>query len=191
MTLADCTEDRVCWHLHVLQNHGTGRRAVKTKFVLLLAGRYTGPATFDDEGGELLAINFRKDDEEVGKATVGDPHLLAGEHEAAVRLTYCARLGAERVGAGAGFAQAVRADHLAGHKLRQILLFLFFGAEHEDRRDGEIALGAHSGAERRVSRELLGDHDGRDLVEVDSAVRFRNVRSEQPERAALGEQTCD
>ena len=70
--------------------------------------------------GELLAVDLGEDDEDVGEAAVGDPHLLAVQHEAAVGLPR--RLGprAERVGPGAGLAQRVGADDLAGDEPRQV-----------------------------------------------------------------------
>ena len=88
VALADFAEHRVGRHLHVLQNHGRGRRAVQAHLVLFLAARHARPGALDDERGELLAVDLRKDDEDVGKAAVGDPHLLAGEDEAAVRLPH-------------------------------------------------------------------------------------------------------
>ena len=35
---------------------------------------------------EVLAVDLGEDDEDVGEAAVGDPHLLAVQHEAAVGL---------------------------------------------------------------------------------------------------------
>ena len=42
----------------------------------------------DDEGGEVLAVHLGEDDEDVGEAAVGDPHLLA------VQRRSCRRAGA-------------------------------------------------------------------------------------------------
>src|SRR5208282_3929799 len=64
-------------HLAILQKHRRGGAAMDAHLVLFIAGLAAGEILFNDESGELLAIHFRKDDEEVGKAAVGDPHLLA------------------------------------------------------------------------------------------------------------------
>jgi hypothetical protein len=59
---------------------------VEAHLVLFAAARDT-EAPFDDEGGESVALNLGKDDEDVGEAAVRDPELLAGDPEAAVRLS--------------------------------------------------------------------------------------------------------
>ena len=100
--------------------------------MLFLAGADAREAALDDEGGELLAVDLGEDDEDVGEAAVGDPHLLAVQDEAAVRLPRRPRARAERVGPGAGLAERVGADDLAGHEPRQVLLLLLLGAEAED-----------------------------------------------------------
>ena len=43
-----------------------------------------GKAALDDEGGELLAVDLREDDEDVGESAVRDPHLLAVERVTAI-----------------------------------------------------------------------------------------------------------
>ena len=92
--------------------------------VFFLAVADAGKAAFDEEGGELLAVDLGEDDEEVGEAAVGDPHLLAAEREAAVGMPGRARLRAERIRAGARLAQRICADHLAADEPRQVLRLL-------------------------------------------------------------------
>ena len=121
VSLADLAEQVLRGHLHVLQNDRRRRRAVQAHLVLFLAARHAAERALDDEGGEVLAVDLGEDDEDVGEAAVGDPHLLAVQDEAAVGLSRRARLRAERVGAGARFAEAVGADDLAGHQPRQVL----------------------------------------------------------------------
>ena len=152
VALADLAEHVLGRHLDVLEDHRRRRRAVQAHLVLLLAAAHAGPGALDDEGGEVLAVDLGEDDEEVGEAAVGDPHLLARQHEAAVGLPHRARLGAERVRPRPGLAQAVGADVLAGDQAGQVLLLLRFGAEHVDRQDGEVGLRAEGGAERRAAR---------------------------------------
>ena len=88
VALADLAEHGVGRHLDVLQDHRRRRGAVQAELVLFLAARHAGPLAFDDEGGEVLAVDLGEHDEDVGEAAVGDPHLLAGEHEAAVGLLH-------------------------------------------------------------------------------------------------------
>ena len=81
-------------------------------------------AALDDEGGEVLAVDLGKYDEDVGEAAVGNPHLLACEREPAVGQPNRTRGGAERIRSRARLAQRIRADHLAGNELRKIASFL-------------------------------------------------------------------
>ena len=113
--------------------------------MLFLAARHAGPFAFDDEGGEVFAVNLGKDHEDVGEAAVGDPHLLARHDEAAIGLPDCPRLRPHRIRAGAGFAEAIGADDLTGNEARQVLLLLRLGAEHVDRQNGEVGLRAEGG----------------------------------------------
>ena len=80
VALADLAEHVVGRHPRVLQQDRRRRRAVQAHLVLFLAGADAGKRALDDERGELLAVDLREDDEQVGEAAVGDPHLLAVEH---------------------------------------------------------------------------------------------------------------
>src|SRR5207245_10655184 len=86
-SLADLAEHVFGRHLDVLEDQRRRRRAVQTHLVLFLAALHAERA-LDEERGELLAVDLRKDDEQIGEAAVGDPHLLAVDHEAAVRLAH-------------------------------------------------------------------------------------------------------
>ncbi len=81
----------------VLEDQRRGRRAVQAHLVLFVAGADSLEPALDDEGGEVLAVDLRKDDEDVGEAAVGDPHLLAGQREPAVWQPNRARGRAERI----------------------------------------------------------------------------------------------
>ena len=133
MTLADLAEQVLRRHVHVLEDHRRRRRAVQAHLVFFLAAGDAAERALDDERGELLAVHFREDDEHVGEAAVGDPHLLAVQHEAAVGLPCGARLRAQRVRAGTGFAQRVGADQLTRQQPGQVLLLLDLGAEQIER----------------------------------------------------------
>ena len=152
--------------------------------MLFLAARDAGKRALDDEGGEVLAVDLGEDDEDVGEAAVGDPHLLAVQHEAAVRLSRGRRLCAERVRSGSRLAEAVRADDFAGHQLRQIFALLRIRAEERQRQDREIRLRAEGRREGRGPRHPLAHNHRRDLVELHAAVLFGDVDREKSQLAA-------
>ena len=81
VALADLAEDVVGRHLDVLKKDRGRRRAVQAHLVLFLPAPDARKRPFDDERREQLAVHFREHDEEVGEAAVGDPHLLAVQHE--------------------------------------------------------------------------------------------------------------
>ena len=97
VTLPDLAEQVRGRDLRLLQDQRRRRGAEQPELVLFLAGRDAGEGALDDESREVLAIDLGKHDEDVGEAAVGDPHLLAVQHEAAVRLLPGCGLGAERV----------------------------------------------------------------------------------------------
>ena len=113
---ADLAEHVPGRHAHVLQQDRRGGRAVQPHLVLFLARAEAAERALDDERGELLAVDLGEDDEDVGEAAVRDPHLLARERPAAVRLLRGPGLGGERVGSGAGLAERVGADDLAAER---------------------------------------------------------------------------
>src|SRR5262249_45488722 len=135
--LADFAEHVARRYFHVLQQQRRRRRPVQPHLVLF-AARLHAERPLDDEGGELIAVSLREDDEYVGEAAVGDPHLLAIQHPAAVALLRRARARGERIGARARFAERIGADGLARDETRQVFLFLIVSAEQYDRDDAEI-----------------------------------------------------
>ena len=74
---------------------------MQAHLVLLFATADPCVAAFHQKRREVLAVHFGEDHKEVGEAAVGDPHLLAAQHIAAVILSRGARLCAQCVGAGA------------------------------------------------------------------------------------------
>ena len=121
---ADLAEHVARRHACVLQDHRRRRRGVQPHLVLFLADRHAGEAALDDERGERLAVDLGEDDEDVGEAGVGDPHLLAGQREAAVGEPGGAGPRAERIRARPRLAETVGADHLARGEARQVALLL-------------------------------------------------------------------
>jgi hypothetical protein len=156
--------------------------------VLFLADRDAGEAAFDDERRERLAVDLGEDDVDVGEAGVGDPHLLAGQREAAVGEPRRPRPRAERVRARARFAEAVGADDLAAGEARQVAPLLVGRPERDQRQDGEAGHRAIGRRERGVGRELGCDHDRADLVEGEAAQILGNVRGQQAELAGAADQ---
>ena len=140
------------------------------------------PRPFDEEGGEVLAVDLGEDDEEVGEAAVGDALLLAVKAEAAVGQARRACLVRQRVGARAGLAQAVGATVVPAASPGQVPLLLRVGAE-EDRRETSRCrvVGAEGDREDARWPTGLGDDDRGHLVEVEAAVGLRHVDADAAE----------
>ena len=188
VTLANLPQQVGRGHRHLLQDDRRRRRAVQAHLVLFLAAADPAKGPFDDEGGEVFAVHLGEDNHDVGKTAVGDPHLLARQREAAVRLTGRLCPGAKGVRPRPRFAERVGADHLAGDQLRQIPLLLVVGAEHQDRQDAEVRLRAIRGAERGRPGDVLGHDERRHLVELDTAIGFRHVDAQQAQLTTSAQQ---
>ena len=76
--------------------------------------------------GAGVRVGLRVDDQRVGVAAVGDPHLAAVEH-VAIALRLGAQLHADHVRAGIRLAHRQRADVFAGDQLGQVLALLRLG----------------------------------------------------------------
>jgi hypothetical protein len=85
--------------------------SVNAHLVFFVAGLAAGKCALDDERGELLAIDFREDHVEIGKAAVRDPHFLTVEN---VVRAFFVQFGASerilRVRSCLWFRKAIRAD---------------------------------------------------------------------------------
>ncbi len=99
--LADFAEHVFDRNLAVVQNDGAGGRPANAHLVLFRADGKSRESFLDQKRGELFAVDFGEDGEQVGEAGVGDPHLLAVEN---VMLAVWRKLGAgaaiQCVGAG-------------------------------------------------------------------------------------------
>ncbi len=109
---------------------------------------------------KLLAVDLGEHDVDVGKAAVGRPHLFAVQEPRSVSLPNGARPRAQRIRAGPGFAQTVRADDFRRHDARQIALLLLRRAEAQDRNDREAGLRAERRRKRGAGAHFLADDDG-------------------------------
>jgi len=98
-----------------------------------------GEITFDNESGDVFAIDFGHNEEEVGPFSVADPHFCAVEH-IVVAFILGAGGHAESIGARIGLAEGVGSDPLAAREEWQIFVPLFVGAKR-----GESELGDSAG----------------------------------------------
>jgi hypothetical protein len=132
---------------------------VQAHLVFFLARADTGKRTLDDERGELLAVNLREDDEEIGKAAVADPHLLAAERPASIRKLRRSRLRRQGVRSRPRFAQRIGTDQFSGHQTRKILLLLLRRAEQHQRQNAQIGLAAERRRKRGGWSDLFDDRE--------------------------------
>src|ERR1700735_5281802 len=80
MAATDFVQHVFFWNFTILEKDWRRRAAVNAHLVFFVAGLPAGKRALDDERGELLAIDFREDHVEIGKAAVRDPHLLTVEN---------------------------------------------------------------------------------------------------------------
>src|SRR5262249_12352160 len=135
-----------------------------------------------DERAELVAIHFRKHDEDVGEAAVRYPHLLAVENVllTVVTQTRC-RFRGHRVRTRTRFSERVSRDQLARRDLRQILLLSRVGGKVDDGQQPDAAFRAKRGRKRSRAPDVLADECAARLIETETTVLFRNVGADQPE----------
>ena len=77
VAFADVAENVLHRHLAVVQDERRSGRAANAHLLFFVADGEAGEILLDQERGELLAVNFGEDGEQVGEVGVGDPHLLA------------------------------------------------------------------------------------------------------------------
>ena len=148
-----------------------------------LGGLAEADLLLNEEGGHVAInrvvalVGLHQYGDQVGRAAVGQPHLLAGDDVALGAVVGPCGLGLDRrdVGAAAGLGHRERAADLTGGHLRQVLLLLLLGAvldQHvghdevgvDDARDAHPAAGDLLDRQRvgqqRLAQPvvLLGDH---------------------------------
>ena len=184
MATTNLAEDVARGNLDVLQHERRRRRAVYPELVLFLTRTHPGEGPLDEKRRELLAVDFRKNNEQIGESPVGDPHLFAAEDEAAVRLARGASLGAKCVGSGAGLAEGIGADGFAADQAWQESLLLVLGAEAKEWCDCQPGLRAEGRGKGRGAPDRFADDDCRDLVQFHPAVLLGHVSAKQAELTA-------
>ncbi len=133
MPLADFAQQIFHRNFAVVEDDGTGGRSADAHLVFFTTDRESRESFLDQESGELFAVDFGKDSEQIGEAGVGDPHLFAVQ---GVVFAVLRELGAgaavHRVRAGRGLRQCICPDNLAGSETRQVFPLLLLSAEIND-----------------------------------------------------------
>ena len=145
-----------------------------------------GRAAFDQEPGELLAVDLREHREQIGEARVGDVLLGAGQLPGlAVGRKRRPGLGRQRVRPRAGFGQRVGGDEFAGRQPGQVLFPLRRRAEQDDRHGPNPHVRAVAHGEAPQPADRLGDEAGAGLVAAETPVGLGNVVTKQAHLARL------
>ena len=191
MALANFAEQVLDGHLAIVQDERTSGRSANAHFVLFRADGKSRKSSFDQERRKLLAVDFREHREQVGKARVGNPHLLAVEDVVlAVGRKHGTGAAIEGVGAGTRFRQGVRAHNFSRGEARQVLFLLLFGAEINDGQQTDAAVRAPGGGKPAVLGDMVGDDGGGDFVHFEPAIGFGNFDSAQAEVAGFFQQVA-
>src|SRR5262249_37735443 len=77
VSLANFTQNVLHRNLAVIQDQRTGRGPSDPQLLLLRTYREPGERSFYDERCELLAVDFREYDKNIGERGICDPHLFA------------------------------------------------------------------------------------------------------------------
>ena len=77
MAFADFAQQIFFGHTAVIQDDRRRRRSADAHLLFFRARLEAWKSALHDERAELFAINLGKDNDDVGKAAVGDPHFLA------------------------------------------------------------------------------------------------------------------
>ena len=145
MALADFAQQVFFGYFYVFKKDLTGRRTLDAQFFLLGAEGEAFRFALYDEAREFIAIHLGKDDVEVCKTGIGDPHLLAVEDvEPAVFRQIRTRLGSQGIGAGGGFREAVGSFQLGRNEAGQIFFLLLLRAKVEDGKHADARVSGKS-----------------------------------------------
>ncbi len=156
---------------------------------MLFGARGQSRLAFDDERAELVAVDFRKDDEDIGKTAVRDPHLLAVEDVFLAVFTQTRRcLRCHRVRTRARFRQRVRSDQLARRDLRQVLAFRCVGGEVDDRQKTDATFRAKRRSKGSAAPDVFTNERAARLVQSETAVLFGDVGADQSEFSRFGDE---
>ena len=139
----DLGEHAVFGNEHVFQHHLAGETGAQRELALDLGRGEALVAALDDEAADfVLALFVRQlgpDHEHLRDGRVGDPHLRAVQHEAAIHA-FRAGFHAARIRPGIGLGQAEGADPFAAGEFGQVFLAVRLGAVGVDRPHDERRL---------------------------------------------------
>src|SRR5437763_172993 len=140
-------------------------------------------------GEKMWITNGGFDDVNIGKAAVGDPHLLAVEVPLfAIRREHGLGAGIHGVRGRGGFRERIGGDPFASGQLRQVFGLLLRGAEIHDRQGADAGVSAKGHAEAAGDGEMLGDDGRGNLVHIGAAVLLRDVNVGDADLAGLADQ---
>ena len=175
---------------HVLQRDFAGDRGAKRELAFDL-GRFEALETpFHDEAADdpifiIGVVGLCPYDGEVRNRRIGDPHLSAVQHIAAIDLLR-ARLHRAGVRAVVGLREPEAADPFAGCELGEVFLALRVRAIGVDRVHDEGGLHAHGGAVAAVhSLDLAGGQAIADIGETGASIFLGQGKPQHPLRAHL------
>src|SRR5215472_1303992 len=189
VTLPDFSQKVFDRNLAVVENDGAGGGSADAHLVLFGANGKSGEGFLYQECGELLAVDFGEDGEQVGETGVGNPHLFAAKNVVlAIRRKRGAGAAVERVGSGGGFRQSVGADDFTAGQARQIFPLLLFGAEIDDGQRADTGVASPGGGKAGVLGDVVGDDSGGNLVHFEAAVGLRNFRRAEAQLAGFLQQ---
>ena len=80
MAAANLVQQVFAGHVTILKENWSSGTATQSHFLFLGARGKSGEAALHDEAREFLAIDFCKDDVNVGESPVGNPHFLPIQH---------------------------------------------------------------------------------------------------------------
>lgn len=140
----------------------------------------SGEVFFNDESGDVFAIDFGHDQEVVGPLGVADPHFGAVEDVFAIAF-FGAGGHAEGVGAGIWFAEGISADPLTASEFGEVLLLLFFGSEADESELGNSTSDAVGDGEAGIEGEKFENSCSEVFAESESAVGVGGIDSAEAE----------
>jgi|GEM_PF-6837796 len=190
MTASERTEEMRLGDAHVFEKHLTGRRTMYAHLVFFIAEGEPGAVPIDDKSAVLTLSSASEDDKGVGKARIGDPHLLAVEY----KMRAIVRRGrssahAQGIGTRRGLGQAVRQDELRLYSRDQIALLLLLGTVEIQRQHPNTDVRRKRGIKRSSNATKYFRNESIGVrVEIKAAVFFTDMGSDQTELGCFAHQ---
>ena len=185
--VADATQHIFFRHFAVVEEQGEGVRAAHAQLVEMGAVGEALHAFFDDEGshafGPGVRVGLGVNDQGIGVATVGNPHLGTVEDVARIcptSLFLGFQLHRDDIGTGIRLGHGECADVFAGDQLGQVFLALGPGAVAADLIDAKVGVGAVGETDRsRCPRNFFERDDVGKVAQIGAAVFLAGGHAEQ------------